>query len=199
LLLALPVIVMGCLYLAALLIMPVAVSLVVRRRFAGLQPSDETPWWKSVAWSLGHMVAAFIALLVSMPFWLFPPLAILLPAFIWGWLTSRVMSFDALSAHATRVELEAVFSQQRTALLVMGIITGFMGAAPALLWASAALFVVMAPVFVPLAVWVYTLTFVFASLWYAHYCLAALHELRKQDLEADVKVVVSEVQQLELK
>ncbi|MFM2112664.1 MAG: hypothetical protein RLZZ271_1324, partial [Pseudomonadota bacterium] len=37
LLLALPVIVMGCLYLAALLIMPVAVSLVVRRRFAGLQ------------------------------------------------------------------------------------------------------------------------------------------------------------------
>ena len=33
-------------------------------------------------------------------------------------------------------------------------------------------------VLVPLAIWIYTFVFVFSSLWFAHYCLAALAERR---------------------
>jgi hypothetical protein len=38
----------------------------------------------------------------------------------------------------------------------------------------AAAFVVL----IPVAVWIYTLVFIFASLWFVHYLLQALAELR---------------------
>jgi 1,4-dihydroxy-2-naphthoate octaprenyltransferase len=60
----------------------------------------------------------------------------------------------------------------------MGVVTGFLGAAPSLIWASGAMFIVAAPLLVPLAIWIYTLVFAFASLWFAHYLLAALERLR---------------------
>ena len=36
----------------------------------------------------------------------------------------------------------------------------------------------LAPVLVPMAIWIYTLVFAFASLWFAHYLLAVLERLR---------------------
>jgi hypothetical protein len=39
---------------------------------------------------------------------------------------------------------------------------------------------VLAPVLVVLSVWLYTLVFAFASLWFAHFALAALQQLRLQ-------------------
>ena len=38
--------------------------------------------------------------------------------------------------------------------------------------------IVWAPILLPLSVWLYTLVFAFASLWFVHYCLAALEALR---------------------
>jgi hypothetical protein len=38
----------------------------------------------------------------------------------------------------------------------------------------AAAFVVL----IPIAIWIYTLVLAFSSLWFAHYCLAALEQLR---------------------
>ena len=58
--------------------------------------------------------------------------------------------------------------------------TGYLGAAPSLVWASGALTVVLAPLLVPLAVWIYTLVFAFAALWFAHFGLAALQAMRAE-------------------
>ena len=57
--------------------------------------------------------------------------------------------------------------------------SGYLGAAPSLLWASGAMFIALAPLLVPVAIWIYTLVFAFASLWFAHYALAALERLRQ--------------------
>ena len=38
-------------------------------------------------------------------------------------------------------------------------------------------------VLVPLAIWIYTLVFAFASLWFAHYALAALERMRQPPLD----------------
>ena len=48
------------------------------------------------------------------------------------------------------------------------------------------MFVAMAPILVPLAIWIYTLVFAFSSLWFSHFTLMALEQLRKQ------KVLVAE-------
>jgi len=41
-------------------------------------------------------------------------------------------------------------------------------------------FVALAPVLLPLALWLYTLVFILSSLWFAHYTLGALEALRKK-------------------
>jgi hypothetical protein len=63
-------------------------------------------------------------------------------------------------------------------LLGVGVFCGYLGAAPSIMWASGVVFIALAPVMVPLAIWVYTLVFALSSLWFAHYCLAALQALR---------------------
>jgi hypothetical protein len=102
----------------------------------------------------------------------------LLPALIWGWLTYRVMAFDVLADHASATERRELMRRYRFPLLGMGVITGMMGAAPTFIWASGALFAAAFVVLIPVAVWIYTLVFIFASLWFVHYLLQALAELR---------------------
>jgi hypothetical protein len=118
---------------------------------------------------------------LSIPLWLVPPLILVLPPLIWGWLTYRVMSYDALSNHASSEERRQIFKEHRGALLAIGIISGYLGAAPSVIWASGAMFVALAPILVPVAIWIYTLVFAFSSLWFAHYTLEALEQLRNKN------------------
>ena len=178
LVLATPVIVLLCLLLVAMFMTPAMVDLVGQRRFAGLERKHGGSLVVSVFWSLGSTLLAIVALVISMPLWLVPPLALILPPLIWGWLTYRVFAFDALATHASSDERKAILKDHRGSLLLMGVLSGYLGAAPSLLWASGAMFIAMAPLLVPLAIWIYTLVFAFASLWFAHYALAALQRLR---------------------
>jgi hypothetical protein len=105
---------------------------------------------------------------------------LIVPPLIWGWLTYRVMAFDALAEHATDEERRTLMRRHRPWLLGMGVAVGFLGAAPSLLWASASLFATMFVILLPAAVWIYTLVFAFSSLWFAHYGLAALSAIRAE-------------------
>ncbi len=175
-----PLIVLLALLVVALMMTPSLVSMVADRRFAMLERKHGGSLVAGLLWSLGSTVLAAIALLVSIPLWLIPPLILVLPPLIWGWLTYRVMAFDVLAEHASRQERLELLRRHRGWLLGIGIITGYLGAAPSLLWASGALFVVAFVILVPVAIWVYTLVFAFSSLWFAHYSLAALQALRNE-------------------
>ena len=178
--LAIPVIVIASLLFVAVFMTPAMVSLVAERRFPGLERKKGGSMLTSVVWSLGSTVVAAIALLISIPLWLIPPLILILPPLIWGWLTYRVMSYDALVDHASSDERKQIFKDNRMSLLAIGVLSGYLGAAPSLIWASGAMFVAMAPILVPLAIWIYTLVFAFSSLWFSHFTLTALEQLRKQ-------------------
>lgn len=67
--------------------------------------------------------------------------------------------------------------------------TGYLGAAPSLVWASGVIFAAAFFILVPLAIWIYTLVFAFSSLWFAHYCLAALERLRSEGSALSASVV----------
>ena len=178
--LAIPVIVIASLLFVAVFMTPAMVSLVAERRFPGLERKKGGSMLTSVVWSLGSTVVAAIALLISIPLWLIPPLILILPPLIWGWLTYRVMSYDALVDHASADERRQIFKDNRMSLLAIGVLSGYLGAAPTLIWASGAMFVAMAPILVPLAIWIYTLVFAFSSLWFSHFTLTALEQLRRQ-------------------
>jgi hypothetical protein len=175
---ATPVLVVVSLLAVALMMTPAMVSMVAERRFAKLERKKGNGLLGSMLWSLGSTVLAIIALCISIPFWIIPPLVLVVPPLIWGWLTYRVMSFDALSGHASPQERRAIIKMHRMPLLGIGVVCGYLGAAPTLLWASSVILLPFAPFLVAAAIWVYTLVFAFSSLWFAHYCLAALQKQR---------------------
>jgi len=179
LLASMPLIVLLCLMLVSGFMAPALTTLVAERRFPALQKKGGS-FWRSIAHALGVTVLAGLALVLSMPLWLVPPLVLVLPPLIWGWLTYRVMSFDALGDHATQEERQAILRAHRWPLLGIGIVCGYLGAAPSIVWASGLLFVAAFFVLVPIAIWIYMLVFAFSALWFAHYCLDALTRLRAQ-------------------
>ncbi len=173
-----PLLVMGTLLMVATTMTPAMVSQVVQRRFAHLQGFKGSGWWGSLWWSAVSTAMALFWLVITLPLWLLPPLAVLLPALIWGWLSYRVFAYEALADYATAQERAAVLQAHRGTLWLMGLASGVLGTLPGVLWASAGLFVLLLPLLLPLAIWVYTLVLAYASLWFAHYTLAALQHER---------------------
>lgn len=173
-----PLIVVVSLLVVALLMTPFLVRLVALRRFAALEERKGASFLHSVTWSLGSTLMALVAMLVSIPLWFVPPLVLVLPPLIWGWLTCRVFAFDVLAAHATAPERRFVLRSRRWSLLAIGVVCGYLGALPSLLWAASAAALIFAPLLVVVSVWLYTLVFAFAACWFAHFTLAELQRLR---------------------
>ena len=176
--LAIPLIVVLSLLLVAMLMTPAIVNLVAGRRFPQLERLHGAGFLQSAFWSLSFTLLALVALVVSIPFWFVPPLILVLPPLIWGWLTYRVLSFDVMAEHASSEERKQIMREHRWPLLAMGVVAGYLGAAPSLVWAVSATMLIFAPLLIVVAVWIYTLVFAFSALWFAHYTLAALQALR---------------------
>jgi hypothetical protein len=182
--LAVPAVVVLSLLLVAWLMTPAIVRLVVARRFPGLQKKQGAGLLLGVGWSLACSAVALLLLIVSLPLWLIPPVVLIVPPLIWGWLTYRVFSFDVLADHADRDERRLLMDRHRWPLFAVGVITGYLGAAPSLLWAFSAATLILAPVLVVISIWLYTLVFAFSALWFAHFLLAALAALRAETAAA---------------
>jgi hypothetical protein len=168
---------------------PLLVNLVARRRFHGLERRHGASLLSSVGWTLGCTLLAMVGFVLTLPLWLIPPLVMVIPPLVWGWLTYRLMAFDALSQHATREERIEIMHRHRWPLLLMGLVAGYLGAVPSVFWASGALWAAAFLLLLPLVIWIYSLIFAFTSLWFAHYTLSALRELRAEPLAAQATSV----------
>ena len=176
--LALPLIVAATLLAVATLMAPAMLERVAREHYPRLERKHGGSFLGGVVGGLAATFVALVALLISLPLWLLPPLVLVVPPLVWGWLTYRVMSYDVLAEHASVDERRVLMRRHRTRLFGIGVATGYLGAAPSLVFATGALSIVLAPLLVPLAVWLYTLVFAFSALWFAHFALAALESLR---------------------
>jgi len=177
---AVPVLLMVSLLLVSVFMGAAVVTLVAKRRFPALEARHGAGWLRSLGWSFLATFLALVLLAASLPLWLIPPLALVVPPLIWGWLSYRVMSFDALAEHASGEERRTLMKRHRWPLLAIGLITGYLGAAPSLVWVGGVMSLVLMPVMLPIFIWLYTLIFALAALWFAHFCLAALAALRRE-------------------
>ena len=73
--------------------------------------------WNSVVSLLGLALFG----LLSLPFWLCPPLWPIIPLVILGWVNQRLLRYDALAEHAEPAEMARLFRERRGALYLMGI------------------------------------------------------------------------------
>jgi hypothetical protein len=121
-----------------------------------------------------------VLLIVTLPLWLIPPFFALIPPLLWGWLTYRVMTYDALALHASRDERRALVRRHRLPLLAIGVASGLLGSVPTLVWASSVWLLVLFPLIAAVTIWIYAFILVFSALWFGYYCLRALQRLRAE-------------------
>lgn len=135
----------------------------------------------SLATGLVAVLVFVILWLLSLPLYLFPPVALVAQVLLWGWLTARVMSYDALAGFASVDERRALLQRHRGALLAIGMMSGVAGALPGIAWIGGALIsVLLFPFLAMLSIWLYVLIFIFTGLWFQYYLLAALVRLRAE-------------------
>ncbi|MDR2853143.1 MAG: EI24 domain-containing protein [Burkholderiaceae bacterium] len=175
-----PVIVLLSVLVVASLITPALTQWVAQRRFPALERKRGVFFAGSILNAFGATVLALVALIVSIPLWFVPMLALVLPPLIWGWLTYRIIIFDVLTLYASPKERKTLLCQYRWPLLTIGVVCGYLSTLPSIVWASGLLFAAAFVVLVPLAVWIYMLVLAFSALWFAHYGLSVLVQLRAQ-------------------
>src|SRR5690606_32177308 len=94
--------------------------------------------------------------LASLPLWLIPPLALIVPWLWWSWLTARVMRFDSLVEHATPVERRETIAARRREYFLLALLVTALNYIPPL----------------------FLVTPVLSALAFSHYSLAVLREQR---------------------
>lgn len=181
--LLLPLMILTALIFVGALAMPVVVRHLSGRRFRHLEKKQGGSLWGSVGVSLATFALFVLLWVVTLPLNLIPPFTFIVQPLLWGWLTYRVMAYDALSEHASAQERLELTRRHRWPLLTIGIITGSMGAAPTLLWLGGALGVIFFPLLAAFSIWLYVVVFVFSGLWFAQYSLEALSQARAVQTE----------------
>jgi hypothetical protein len=179
----LPFMILTALIFVGLIAMPAIARHVGSRNYAALEKRHGGSVLGSVWLSARSFFLFLVLWLVTLPLNAIPPLTFVIQPLLWGWLTCKVMAYDALADYATQDERRELLTTLRWPLLMMGTIAGAMGAAPTLLWLGGALTVLLFPLLAGLSIWLYVLVFVFSGLWFQHYCLTALARLRARSQE----------------
>lgn len=178
--LLLPLMIVTTLICIGVFAMPMISRHVQKRDY----PHLEARHGGSLFGSLWHALSSFLIFVllwfVCLPLLFVPVVNVLVHAVLWGWLTYRVMAYDALAEHADAAERIALLRTHRWPLLMIGTMAGALGAAPSMMWLGGVLAVVFLPMLAALAIGLYILIFVFCGLWFQYYCLNALALLRSK-------------------
>jgi hypothetical protein len=179
--LLLPLMIASNLLFMGVIAMPLIERHVGRGQFPKLEKKEGGSFLGSIAINLGSTTIFALLWLLTLPLYAVPPLAWLVQAALWAWVTSRVMSYDALAAHASPAERQLLMRRHRAPLLAIGFASGLAGALPGIAWMGGAIFsILLFPVLAMVSVWLYIMIFLFAGLWFQYYSLQALEALRAE-------------------
>lgn len=99
------------LIIAAVFIMPIVLGHLDKTHYQGLRRNGHNATvlsaWNAV-WVGGLFVVGW---LVTMPLWLFPPFAVVLPIFWWSFAITRMLRVDAIVEHASQQERRHIWKR----------------------------------------------------------------------------------------
>jgi hypothetical protein len=143
---------------AAIFVMPIVVTHVSRQHFPSLVLQGQHAFVVSVWNAVWVSVVFVLGWILTLPFWLFPPLGLLVSLLWWTFAFSRIMRIDAIVEHATTQERSLLIARHGTGFWTIGMCCALMNLVPP------------AWIFLP----------VFSGLIYTHYGLDALQRLRAE-------------------
>jgi hypothetical protein len=143
--------------IVAIFAMPLIMRFVATRHYPSLQRLGTGSPWPGLVNLLVAIPLFAAGYIATIPLWLIPPLALVLPWLWWGWLTARVMRLDSLVEFADEAECSAVQRNRRWEYMSLGLLVGALNLIPPL----------------------FLLTPVLGALAFGHYSLAALQSGRQ--------------------
>ncbi len=158
----LAVLLLAAVYLTAMLItaifvMPIMVNHMAQKYYPDLERKKGGTIADSVANTVAAIAVYSIGWVLSLPVWLFLPVAIVLPVILMAYLNQRLFRYDALSEHASKQEYEQIIQRAAPKLYSLGAIVGLLN------------FVPLLNLFSP----------IYAGLAFIHLCLGELQRLRQ--------------------
>jgi CysZ protein len=156
-----PLINITALLITSVFAMPLLLRYVSEKDYAELETKGGGNIWGSV-WNTLIGVTIFCVLwIVTLPLWLIPPLAVVLPILLSAYLNQKLFGYDALADHASEPEYKTLVRQTRSNLWLLAILVAFIQ-------------------FIPLANFIAP---VFMGLAFIHYTLARLKTLRSTSIK----------------
>lgn len=144
------------LVLAAVLVMPMVLRHLSQRDYPDLLQQGDNATAISVWNALWVGTVFVVGWLITLPLWLFPPFALILPVFWWTFAFTLLLRVDALVEHATRRERRYLWRQLKGSYWSIGLVLALCNLLP--------------PAWLILPV--------FSALAFAHFSLENLRRLR---------------------
>jgi uncharacterized protein involved in cysteine biosynthesis len=118
-----PLVFATALVLTALFAMTALIRLVADRDYPQLEPKSGGGFVGSLA-NAAIAVVIFLGIwLITFPLWLLGA-GVIVPFAAAAYLNQRLFRYDALAEHASREEMQEIFSTQRASLWGLGLLTG---------------------------------------------------------------------------
>lgn len=155
--LLLPAVYVTSLLFAAVFAMPVMLNFVVARDYPDLEMKQGGTFMGSVGNGLIAVGVFLILWIITLPLWLIPFGALVVPTLLSAYLNRSLFMYDALMDHASREEFEQIKVRANGRLFGLGAILGFVHYIPILNFFT--------PIYIGLA--------------YIHFCLGELQRLRE--------------------
>lgn len=114
----------------AIFMMPALVRLLAASDYPDVVAQGKDSF---VAGTVNSLLAAFgfvVLWLITLPLWLVPGLAIVVPLVLMAWAMRRTFAYDALTVHATAAEWTALREQHGAALFALGLILALLAHLP---------------------------------------------------------------------
>lgn len=144
--------------IAAIFVMPLVLRHVSAREYVGVSRQGRNATAYSV-WNAIWVSCVFAAgWLLTLPFWLIPPVGVVLSVFWWAFAFSRMMRVDAIVEHASPQERRILLERHNLGFWTIGLVCALLNLLP--------------PAWIILPV--------YAGLVNAHYGLEALRRLRDE-------------------
>ena len=109
----------------ALLVVALIIDLVKKGDVSGWEATHFSFRIRTVLW-------AAVLYLITLPLWLIPGLAFVLPVGWLAWFNARTLTFDALTSHADDTEIRTLRRRYRGSFFVLGAVGALMAHIPIL-------------------------------------------------------------------
>ncbi len=182
--LLLPLMLLTALLFVAFLAMPLINRKISRRYYPQLEKRNQDGWWDGFWFATLYLLGFLLLWLISLPLTLVVQLGLVIQPLLLGWISYRIMAYDALAVHASETERQQILLHHRWQLWSVAVITGMLGALPGMVWMGGVASIVFLPLLAGLAIWLYVLIFMFSGMWFQFFCLDALQQLRQQEIPA---------------